>query len=113
MIAKGEVILIYVTKGQTDEGSPIQTDFNKKVTCDVIKTFSNNYYMNLGRTMRGAVNLVVNEYNTHDVVIDDNVYQLTYAIFRGKKYKVENILNNIRNKQDDPFRKVLDLKQVT
>lgn len=112
MITRSEVTLIYQTNTKKTTGSPDTKTIEKKVTCEVTKTFSQNYYMALGRTMRNACNLIVNEYNTADIVDNEEVYQLTYAIFKRKKYKVENILNSFENYQDNPLQKVLDLKQV-
>lgn len=113
MISKAEITLIYQANAVKENGSPYLKELEKTVTCDINKTFSNNYYMSLGRTMRTACNVVVNEYNTRDITEDGLTYQLTYAVFQGKRYKVENILNNYYNYQNDPFRKILDLKLVT
>lgn len=62
--------------------------------------------------MRNAMNIVCNTYNTLDITEDGMVYSLTYVVMKGIKYTVENILNNWKNYQDDPFHKVLDLKKA-
>lgn len=114
MVIKGVATLIYMAKSHNDyDGSPINLFKEKTVKVDVISTFTNGYYFERGREMREACNLLVNNYNTFDIVDDGLTYELSYVVFKNVKYKVMNILNHYARYQEDPFRKVLDCKKVT
>lgn len=112
MVIKSEATFIYVAKAQKESGSPYTLEISKDVKVDITKTFSNNYYFERGREQRWAKNLICNAYLTEDIVQDGLTYSLMYVVMKGIKYTVENILNNWKNYQDDPFRKVLDLKKT-
>lgn len=112
MVTKSEAIFIYVAKGTKASGSPYTVEMTRKVKVDIRSTFSNKYYFERGREMRNAMNIICNTYNTLDITEDEMIYSLTYVVMKGIKYTVENILNNWKNYQDDPFHKVLDLKKA-
>lgn len=114
MVIKGVATLIYVAKSHNQtNGSPIELTKEKEVKVDVVQTFSTGYYFERGREMRDSCNLCVNVYHTEDFEEDGLVYELQYLWFRGMKYKVMAILNNFRNRQNDPFTKLLDCRKVT
>lgn len=112
MITKSVATFIYVSKGTKASGSPYTEEISKEIKVDITKTFSNNYYFQRGREMRKAKNIICNTYNTEDIVQDGKTYSLMYVVMNNAKYTVENILNNWRNYQDDPFHKILDLKKT-
>ena len=114
MQTKGVATLIYMAKTHdSTDGSPINLEISKEVKVDIQKTFSSGYYFERGREMRDACNLVVNEYHVKDIEEDGLLYELSYVVFKGMRYKVMSIMNHYYNYQDDPYRKVLDLKKVS
>lgn len=109
MYIKSEVELIYEGQSVADNGSPIAIFESKKVRCDEMETFSNQYYSNQERNMRLSRNLVIPTYLTNDIVdCDGNVYELMYCIFDKKKYKVRNILKMRNTRQ----RMILDIQEL-
>ena len=112
MVTKTVATFIYVANGTKASGSPYTEEISKEIKVDIKSTFSNKYYFDRGREMRTAKNLVCNTYNTEDIVQDGKVYSLTYVVMKNVRYTVENVLNNWKNYQDDPFHKILDLKKT-
>lgn len=117
MFIKSEVILIYEGQTVSDNGSPSRVYLEKKVRCDEMETFSNQYYSDQQREMRLSRNLVIPTYLTEDVFdCEDKRYELMYVIYDGRKYKVKNILkysgsrNGIRNHTRQ--RMVLDIQEL-
>lgn len=63
--------------------------------------------------MRESLTLVVNVYNTYDIVEDGVSYSLKYVEYKGKKYTVEGIIARyMKNYKKDYMRRVLDLKMT-
>lgn len=91
---KEEVTLIYECLTKNENKSPITIKMERIAKCDDIGQFSNNYYNNRQRTMRGSNNLRINEYHIKDITEDGNVYELKYVKYKGNKYQVINILND-------------------
>ena len=109
MYIKAEVELIYESQTVADNGSPVAIFKSKKVRCDEMETFSNNYYNNMQRNMRLSRNLVVPTYLTEDIYdCDGNRYELMYCIYDCLKYKVRNILKMRNTRQ----RMILDIQEV-
>lgn len=73
-----------------------------------MKTFSVNYYNNNQRQMRLSRNIVVPSFQVEDIVIENIPYELMYAMYDGKKYKIANILT----KKSTRAQVILDLQQV-
>lgn len=109
MYIKAEVDLIYIGQDTATNGSPVQLQISKKVRCDEMETFSNNYYNEQMRNMRESRNLLIPTYLTHDIQ-DQNgkTYELMYVIYDGRKYKVRNILKKRGTRQ----MMILDVQEV-
>ena len=117
MFIKSEVILIYEGQTVSDNGSPSRVYIEKKVRCDEMETFSNQYYSDQQREMRLSRNLVIPTHYTLDVFDCENKrYELMYCIYDGIKYKVRNILKfkGTRNgmRQHTRQRMVLDIQEL-
>ncbi len=109
MYIKSEVELIYEGQGVAENGSPIALHISKRVRCDEMETFSNQYYNNQQRNMRLSRNLIVPTYLTEDIFdCDDQRYELMYCVYDKRKYKVRNILK-LRNTRQ---RMILDVQEV-
>lgn len=108
MYVKAEVELIYVGQDHLENGSPVQLEQSKTVRCDEMETFSNNYYNEQQRNMRLSRNLIVPTYLTHDLEDQGKTYELMYAVYGGKKYKVRNILKKRGTRQQ----MILDIQEV-
>lgn len=90
MIKKGYVNLIYIIEGIRPNKSPYEQEIQKLIKCDILSTFSNNYYVTRDRDMRSAITLRVTIHNTFDY----EGGQLRYCEFGDKRYVIENILND-------------------
>lgn len=93
MFVKSEAILIYEGQTVSDNGSPSRVYMEKRVRCDEMETFSNQYYSEQQREMRLSRNLVIPTHYTLDIFdCEDKRYELMYVIYDKRKYKVRNIL---------------------
>ena len=108
MFIKSKVELIYVGQGVAENGSPTILQESKVVKCNEMETFSNNYYNDQQRNMRQSRNLVVPTYLTEDLEISGKRYELMYAMYDGRKYKVRNILKLRDTRQS----MILDIQEV-
>lgn len=101
MFIKSEAILIYEGQSVEENGSPLRIYQEKRIRCDEMETFSNNYYNEQQREMRLSRNLVVPTHYTLDIFdCEDRRYELMYVNYDNRKYKVKNILkfNGGRNR---------------
>ena len=116
MFIKSEATLIYEGQSVQENGSPLRVYLEKKVRCDEMETFSNQYYSEQQREMRLSRNLVIPTYLTNDVFdCENNRYELMYVIYANRKYKVRNILkyNGGRGRQNKTRqRMVLDIQEL-
>lgn len=109
MFIKSECELIYQGQGVAENGSPTLIEIKKTVRCDEMETFSNNYYNEQQRNMRLSRNLVVPTYLTWDLTETyGGTYELMYVNYRGRKYKVRNILKYRGTRQ----KMILDIQEV-
>ena len=115
MFIKSEVELIYTSQGVADNGSPFELNIVKKVRCDEMETFSNNYYNDQQREMRLSRNLVVPTFLTQDIIEDGKRYELSYCNYDSRKYKVKNILKYRANRYargNTRMKMVLDIQEL-
>lgn len=111
MLSKTTANLIYEGQIKKENGSPVKVTVSKETRVDKMDNFSNNYYFERGRAMRDSLTLVVNVYNTFDIVKDGVSYSLKYVEYQGQKYTVEGIIARyMKNYKKDNMRRVLDLK---
>ena len=109
MQVKTIVNLIYTAKGQKESGSPIELEHKIcNIKCDLMETFSQNYYASNQRIMRLSKNIAVNVKLTEDIFIDNNRYELMYVEHKGLKYRVQNILNH----RHSTLLKILDIQEL-
>lgn len=76
-----------------------------------MKAFSLNYYMMSAenqRIMRNSKNLEVPRWATEDVVEDGVVHELLYVTYRGKEYRVQQVLLQFRTNT----RVLLDIEEL-
>lgn len=89
---KNECELLYV---KTEKDGAYSEDVYKYpllIGCDVLKTFSLNYYDRQNRNKRKSINLNIPSYYV-DLHADEG-YELEYLNFENKRYKIENILDD-------------------
>lgn len=114
MYYKTTARLIYEADTYLENGSPTKLQIEREVKVDLTDNWSVNYYNDRGREMRDSLRLVVNVYNTYDVVQGGLTYSLKYVIYHDKKYTVENIMAHFirafKNYKKDTMRRDLDLR---
>lgn len=109
MLFKTSAELVYVNRYKLENGSPAQRTIETTVKVDLANNFSDNFYLERGRTMRNSLSLIVNAYHTDDISDNDgNNYYLAYVNYNGSRYAVENILYYNHN----VYKRLLDLKKV-
>lgn len=99
MLHFDEATLIYVSSVKASNGSPQEVSVTRSVKVQEVKNFSLNYYLMSGdnqRLMRLSKNLVVNKWQTLDIVDEDITYELMYVDYKGKRYRVQEILRQYR-----------------
>lgn len=108
MFIKSGIELIYEGKGRAENGSPLTLKITKTVKCNEMETFSNQYYTEQSRNMRKSRNILIPTFLTQDIVSDGVTYELLYANYNGRLYKVRNILKarNTRRQM------ILDIQEV-
>ena len=89
-------------------GSPTILEIKQTVRCDEMENFSSNYYNEQQRNMRESRNLIVPTWLTTDRTDKGINYELMYANYLGKRYKVRNILKMRNTRQ----RMILDIQEV-
>lgn len=82
---KSEVILIYVTSFFNNKGYAEDKEVTKRVVCDVLKTWSVDYYDKQNRNMSKSLNLRIQRRYTEDST-------LMYVIYNDKRYSIQNVL---------------------
>lgn len=106
-----EAELIYVAKGATDSGSPIELTLSRKCRAKETYQFGLNYYRTGNvkqRIMQKSKNIVVPLYMTKAIEKDGVVYDLFYVNWRGNKYRV---YENLKYFKSDLYR-ILDLQEL-
>lgn len=101
------IILVHVANIKKDNKSPATSIKEKEVKCEVVKSFSDNYYNARGRSIRKSKNVRINKYHADDVFDNDSRYILTKAVVGGLEYKVDRILND-----KYPNKVILDLEEI-
>ena len=99
MLRWNEATLKYVAQVKASNGSPVEVSVTRKVKVKEVKNFSLNYYLTSGdsqRIMRNSKNLVVDKWQTEDVVKDGITYELMYVTYNNKEYRVQQILRQFR-----------------
>lgn len=109
MQIKSLVDLIYIAEGQKDNGSPVTYELTRNdIKCDLMETFSANYYTSNERLMRLSRNIAVPTPLTYDVNENGKRYELRYVKFGGLKYQVRNILKHSKTS----LLKILDVQEL-
>lgn len=109
MQIKAVLDLVYVGETKKDNGSPVKVEIvESNIKCDLMETFSSNYYTQNERLMRLSRNLAVPVEFTRDIVKDGIRYELMYVTFEGLRYRVRNILNHRRSTR----LKILDVQEL-
>lgn len=89
-------------------GVPTENYIIKDVRATIVASFSDAYYNDRGRTQRGSLNLRVSKCNKIDFAQDSTVYDLLEVEYKGKIYKVENVLID----KEDSRRNLLDCQFI-
>lgn len=111
MLHFNEATLKYVGKDVAENGSPKEVFVSRDIKAMEVKNFSLNYYVMGGdnqRLMRLSKNLVVPKWATEDVVQDGKTYELMYVVYKGKNYRVKEILRQFRTNT----RVLLDIEEM-
>ncbi|MEG2907992.1 MAG: hypothetical protein RR945_02130 [Erysipelotrichaceae bacterium] len=101
------VNLIYIAKSKKENKSPTTLEKSSVVKCEIIKSFSDNYYNARGRSIRKSKNIRVNKYHADDIYEKEIRYLLLKAVINGIEYKVDRILND-----KYPSKVILDLEEI-
>ena len=108
MYRLGQVELVYLHQSEDSNYNPVIEEHRVLVKCTLMDTFSVNYYLNQSREMKNSKNIIVPKTYCNDVIIGSKRYQLEYANFGTRKYKIVNVLNN----RDSSLTSILDTEEV-
>ena len=111
MLRFDEATLVYVKQFKAENGSPKEETRSRTIKVQEVKNVSLNYYLLCGdnqRIMRLSKNLVVPRWTTEDIIEDENAFELMYVDYRGKRYRVQEILRQFRTNT----RVLLDIEEL-
>ena len=111
MLRFDEATFKYVTQRAAENGSPYRETLTRRLKVEEVKTFSLNYYLTSGdhqREMRLSKNLVAPRWATEDIVKGGYTYELMYVTYRGKEYRVQQVLRQYRTEK----RVLVDIEEL-
>lgn len=109
IVSKSVCNLIYTGRAEKETGSPVEVvKCVDHVKCDVMETFSQNYYAQNQRIMRLSKNIAVAKLRVDDIYDAGIRYELSHVEIHNVKYKIQNILKH----KDSSLKRILDCQEL-
>lgn len=109
IVSKDICTLIYTGRTEKSNGSPVDLVITEdKVKCDVMETFSQNYYAQNQRIMRLSKNISIPKLFAEDRFKDGIRYELSHVEIHHIKYRIQNILIH----RESSLKRILDCQEL-